>query len=56
VASAGLASFSSYRVAGLVQIGELFSLSRRVGEQWAAFADRDATAQLQVGDGRLTMD
>jgi hypothetical protein len=56
VASAGLASFSSYRVAGLVQIGELFSLSRRLGEQWAAFADRDATAQLQVGDGRLTMD
>ena len=56
VASAGLASFSNYRLAGLVQIGELFSLSRRVGEQWAAFANRDATPPLPVGNGRLTLD
>jgi hypothetical protein len=56
VASAGLASFANYRLAGLVQIGDVFSLSKRVGEQWAAFANRDATAQLPIGNGQLSTD
>ena len=43
VASAGLASFANYKLAGLVQIGEIFALSRRIGEQWAAFANRDTS-------------
>ena len=51
VASAGLAAFSNYKLAGLVQIGDVFSFSKRVGEQWAAFANRDT--QLPAG-GRLT--
>jgi len=56
VASAGLASFSNYKLAGFVQIGDLFSLSKRVGEQWAAFANRDAAAQVPIADGRLTVE
>ncbi len=36
IASAGLASFSKYKLAGLVQIGELFSLSKRLGDRFAA--------------------
>jgi hypothetical protein len=38
LASAGLASFAKYKLAGLVRIGELFSLSRRIGDRWAATA------------------
>jgi MoaA/NifB/PqqE/SkfB family radical SAM enzyme len=56
VASAGLASFSNYKLAGLVHIGDLFSLSKRVGEQWAAFANRDAATPVPIADGRLTVD
>jgi len=43
MASAGLASFGKYKLAGLVQIGEVFALSKRFGEQYAAFTNRDAT-------------
>jgi MoaA/NifB/PqqE/SkfB family radical SAM enzyme len=53
VASAGLASFANYKLAGLVQIGDIFTLSKRIGEQWAAFANRER--ELPLGDGRLTM-
>jgi MoaA/NifB/PqqE/SkfB family radical SAM enzyme len=35
-ASAGLASFGKYKLAGLVQIGSLFSASRKLGERVAA--------------------
>jgi MoaA/NifB/PqqE/SkfB family radical SAM enzyme len=34
-ASAGLAAFGKYKLAGLVQIGSLFSMSRKVGERFA---------------------
>jgi len=35
-ASAGLAAFGKYKLAGLVQIGSLFSMSRKVGERFSA--------------------
>jgi MoaA/NifB/PqqE/SkfB family radical SAM enzyme len=35
MASAGLASFAKYKLAGLVQIGSIFSASRRLGERLA---------------------
>jgi MoaA/NifB/PqqE/SkfB family radical SAM enzyme len=38
LASAGLASFAKYKLAGLVRIGEIFSLSKRIGDRWAAIA------------------
>jgi MoaA/NifB/PqqE/SkfB family radical SAM enzyme len=41
IASAGLASFARYKLAGLVQIGAVFAASRRFGERVAA-----ASAQL----------
>jgi sulfatase maturation enzyme AslB (radical SAM superfamily) len=34
-ASAGMAAFGKYKLAGLVQIGSLFSMSRKVGERFA---------------------
>jgi MoaA/NifB/PqqE/SkfB family radical SAM enzyme len=37
-ASAGLASFAKYKLAGLVQIGALFSVSRKFGERVAGVA------------------
>jgi MoaA/NifB/PqqE/SkfB family radical SAM enzyme len=36
IASAGLASFAKYKLAGLVQIGSLFSVSKKFGERMAA--------------------
>ncbi|MFZ0959534.1 MAG: radical SAM protein [Terriglobia bacterium] len=36
IASAGLASFAQYKLAGLVQIGALFNASRKFGERVAA--------------------
>ncbi len=36
IASAGLASFAKYKLAGLVQISEIFSLSKRFGDRVAA--------------------
>jgi sulfatase maturation enzyme AslB (radical SAM superfamily) len=42
IASAGLASFAKYKLAGLVQIGDVFALSRGFGEHLAAFTKRDA--------------
>jgi MoaA/NifB/PqqE/SkfB family radical SAM enzyme len=36
IASAGLASFAKYKLAGLVQIGALFNASRKFGERMAA--------------------
>ena len=36
LASAGLASFANYKLAGLVQIGDVFSLSRKIGDRWVA--------------------
>ncbi len=36
IASAGLASFAKYKLAGLVQISEIFSLSKKVGDFVAA--------------------
>ncbi|MGO8792174.1 MAG: radical SAM protein [Terriglobia bacterium] len=36
IASAGLASFARYKLAGLVQIGSLFTASRRFGERMAS--------------------
>jgi len=36
VASAGLAAFANYKLAGLVQIGGIFSFSRKIGDRWAA--------------------
>ena len=34
-ASAGLAAFGKYKLAGLVQVGSLFTMSRKVGERFA---------------------
>jgi MoaA/NifB/PqqE/SkfB family radical SAM enzyme len=36
IASAGLASFAKYKLAGLVQIGSVFTASRRLGERMAS--------------------
>ena len=36
IASAGLASFAKYKLAGLVQIGSVFTASRRFGERMAS--------------------
>jgi len=38
MASAGLASFARYKLAGLIRIGELFSISKRIGDRWATAA------------------
>jgi MoaA/NifB/PqqE/SkfB family radical SAM enzyme len=36
IASAGLASFGNYKLAGLVPVSDIFYLSKKVGERWAA--------------------
>lgn len=48
VASAGLASLGKYKLAGLVQVGDLFTLSKKFGAQVAAFASRDAKTPPSV--------
>ncbi len=35
MAAAGLASFAKYRLAGSLQIGQIFSFSKRIGDWWA---------------------
>jgi MoaA/NifB/PqqE/SkfB family radical SAM enzyme len=56
VASAGLASFANYKLAGIVQISDVFSLSRRIGEQWASVANRDGASEMPIVDGQFSLD
>ena len=48
IASAGLASFAKYKLAGLVQIRDVFALSREFGEHLAAITNRDAAVNRDM--------
>jgi len=56
VASGGLASFANYKLAGLVQISDVFSLSRRIGAHWASIANREGASEMPIVDGQLSLD
>ncbi len=52
LASAGLASFARYKLAGLVQIGDVFALSRGFGEHLAAFTNRGAATNRAMAEAQ----